>query len=233
MNIIDIFKQVLLELVEILCYISTNRIVYMKKSAQNQIYNVIKSHGKNWVFSAKDFSLDNERWEIDHSFHFLQKEGKIKKIIPGLFYYPEYSEIMQEIVAPDLQKVAYALARKYNWTIFPEGSTALNFLGFSTQVPAKYIFISNGKSRKYKIFGMPLEFRHRIHTESAITNENSNLVVQSIKSLGKVNADDDFIKQLSKKFTAAEWINIEKSAAKVADWILVIIKKAKELANNG
>jgi len=205
----------------------------MKKSAQNQIYNKIISNGKNWVFSAKDFSLDFERWEIDHAFHFLKKEGKIKKILPGLFYYPEYSEILQQIVAPDVQKTAYALARKYNWTIFPEGNTALNFLGLSTQVPAHYIFISNGRSRKYKIFGTSLEFRQRILTESAITNENANLVVQAIKSMGKIHADDIFINQLSKRFLKKEWIDIEKSAAKVADWILTIIKKAKDLANNG
>jgi len=205
----------------------------MKKSTQNQIYNRIQSNGKNWVFSAKDFVLDFDRWEIDHSFHFLEKEGKIKRLLPGLYYYPEYSEILQETVAPDVQKVAYALARKYNWTIFPEGSTALNFMGFSTQVPARYIFISNGRSRKYTIFGTSLEFRQRILTESAITSENANLVVQAIKSMGKVHADDYFINQLSKKFLKKEWIDIEKSAAKVADWILTIIKKAKDLANDG
>ena len=205
----------------------------MKKSTQKLIYEKIKSNGKNWVFSAKDFALDFDRWEIDHSFHFLEKEGRIKRLLPGLYYYPNYSEILQEIVAPDVQKAAYALARKYNWTIFPEGNTALNFLGLSTQVPARYIFISNGRSRKYKILGTPLEFRQRILAESAITNENANLVVQAIKSMGKVHADDIFINQLSKKFLKKEWIDIEKSAAKVADWILVIIKKAKDLANNG
>jgi len=205
----------------------------MKKSAQNQIYEKIKSNGKNWVFSAKDFALDFDRWEIDHSFHFLEKEGKIKRLLQGLYYYPDYSEILQEIVAPDVQKAAYALARKYNWTIFPEGNTALNFLGLSTQVPARYIFISNGRSRKYKIFGTPLEFRQRILAESAITSENANLVVQAIKSMGKIHADDIFISKLSKIFLKKEWIDIEKSSAKVADWILVIIKKARNLANNG
>jgi len=134
-----------LDLVEILYYISTSWIEIMKKMAQNQIYEKIKLNGKNWVFSAKDFALDFDRWEIDHSFHFLEKEGKIKRLLQGLYYYPDYSEILQEIVAPDVQKAAYALARKYNWTIFPEGNTALNFLGFSTQVPARYIFISNGR----------------------------------------------------------------------------------------
>jgi len=203
----------------------------MKKSAQKQIYDKIKTNGKNWVFSAKDFALDFDRWEIDHSFHFLEKEGIIKRIFTGLYYYPEYSEVLQEVVAPDVQKAAYALARKYNWTIFPEGNTALNFLGFSTQVPARYIFISNGRSRKYKIFGTTLEFRQRILSESAITNENANIVIQAIKSLGKVHTDENFTNQLSKKFHADEWIEIEKSAAKVADWILMIIKTAKELAN--
>ena len=205
----------------------------MKKNAQNRIFDRIKYKGKNWVFSAKDFVRDFDRWEIDHALHFLTKEGKIKRIFPGLYYYPEYSELLQKVVAPDVQNVAHALARKFNWTIFPEGNTALNYLGLSTQVPARYIYISSGSPRKYKIGNTPLEFRHRALTESVITNEKANLVVQALKSLGKIHADEDFVKLLSKRFSPTDWIEIEKSAALVADWILVIIKKAKDLAKNG
>lgn len=109
----------------------------MKKDAQNSIFERIRRKG--WVFFAKDFAPDFDRWEIDHSLHFLEKEGKIKRILPGLYYYPDYSELLKKQVGPDVGEVAKALARKYDWQIFPEGNTALNYLGLSTQVPAAYV----------------------------------------------------------------------------------------------
>jgi len=177
----------------------------MLKTARNRIFDRIRYKGKNWVFSAMDFTKDFKRWEIDQTLRELEKEGKIKRIIPGLYYYPSYSKLLQEMVAPDMQQIAYALARKFNWTIFPEGNTALNFLGLSTQIPAKHIYISNGRPCKYKIGNSILEFRHRMLRESVIGNEQANLVVQALKSLGKIHTiENDFIKQLSTRFSYDE-----------------------------
>lgn len=204
----------------------------MKETAKNRTISRIYGRGKGWVFSAIDFLPDLKRWEIDRSLADLEKEGKIARIMPGLYYYPDYSQILQETISPDMQGVAQALARKYNWTIFPEGNTALNYLNLSTQVPAKYIYISSGSPRKYKIGNTTLEFRHRMLRESVISNEQANLVVQALKSLGKIHASEpDFIKTLASRFSAAEWVKIEKSSHKVVGWVLDIIRKAKDIAN--
>jgi hypothetical protein len=203
----------------------------MKETARNKVLSRIYGHGKGWVFSAVDFLPDLKRWEIDRSLTDLEKEGKIARILPGLYYYPEYSKILRKNVAPDVGYAAKALARKYDWKVFPDGNTALNYLGLSTQVPGKYIYISNGSSRRYKIGNTALEFRHRVPKESAITYENANLVIQAIKSIGKIHAaEDDFINTLSKRFSLNEWIKIEKTSKKAAYWILDIIRRAKEIA---
>ncbi|MDR0307088.1 MAG: hypothetical protein LBI42_09670 [Chitinispirillales bacterium] len=89
----------------------------MKETARNRILSRIYGHGKGWVFSAIDFLPDLKRWEIDRFLTDLAKEGKIARILPGLYYYPEYSKLLQKNVAPDVGHVAYALARKYDWKI--------------------------------------------------------------------------------------------------------------------
>lgn len=204
----------------------------MVKTAKNRLLKRIQSKGAGWVFSAVDFLPDLKRWEIDQSFIALAKEGVILRVLPGLYYYPEYSQLLKKNVAPDIGQVAKALARKYNWKIFPEGNTALNHLRLSTQVPASYVYISTGSPRKYKVGNTVLEFRHRVPRESAITNENANLVVQAIKSMGKIHASDrDFIKALAARFSKDEWDKIEKAAKQVAYWILDIITKAKDISN--
>ena len=205
----------------------------MKTTAKNKVFSRIQKKNKGWVFSAVDFLPDLKRWEIDRSLTDLEKEKKISRILAGLYYYPEYSEVLQKKVAPDIEEVAKAIARKYAWEIFPEGNTALNFLGLSTQIPAKYIYISSGSPRKYKIGKIDLEFRHRILTETTIKDKNAMLVVQAIKSMGKIHADDNFTKLLSKCFSYAEWKKIEKESFKVTGWIFNVIRKAKEFSQDG
>lgn len=204
----------------------------MIKTAKYRLFRRIVSYGKGWVFSGTDFLPDFKRWEIDRSLTDLEKEDKICRILPGLYYYPEYSELLKKNVAPDIAVVAKALARKYNWKIFPDGNTALNYLNLSTQVPARYIYISSGSPRKYTIGNTTLEFKYRTPKESTIKDENANLVVQALKSLGKEHASEsDFIKLLSTRFSYTEWIKIEKASKKVAYWVVDIIAKAKDMAN--
>ena len=204
----------------------------MDKTAKSRMLHRIKSRGKGWVFSAIDFLPDLKHWEVRQSFVALENEGVITRVLPGLYYYPEYSILLKKNVAPDIQKIAKSLARKFNWKIFPEGNVALNFLALSTQVPANYVYISSGSPRKYKIGGLTLEFRHRMPKESTISNENAQLVIQAMKSLGRTHASEpDFIKLLSTRFSPAEWVKIEAASKKVSYWILDIITKAKKIAN--
>jgi len=79
-----------------------------------------------------------------------------------------------------------------------------------------------------------LEFRHRMLRESVIDNEQANLVVQALKSLGKIHTiENDFIKRLSTRFSYDEWLKIEKTSHKTTGWILDAIRKAKEIRKNG
>jgi len=200
----------------------------MVKTAKSRVLQKIRYKKSGWVFSAVDFLPDLKRWEIDQSFIALEKDGIIVRLLPGLYYCPEYSRLLKENVAPNMQNVADALARKYNWNIFPEGNTALNYLGLSTQLVSKYIYISSGGPRKYKIGNTVLEFRHRVLTESLIKDKNTMLVIQAIKALGQIHADANFTKQLSSRFSRSEWQSIKKHAQKITGWVYEIITKIAE-----
>ena len=203
----------------------------MKLSTKNKILDKIKKRGRGYVFSASDFILDFKRYEIDQSFKSLLDAEIIKRVLTGIYYYPEYSQLLEKYILPDINKVVDLISKKNNWKIFPEGNTALNYLGLSTQIPAKYIYISTGPSRKYNIENLTLEFKHRIQKESGISDKNTNLVVQAIKAIGKVQAQqENFIKKLSSCYSENDWIKIEKKAKNVPYWILEVIIKAKEFA---
>jgi hypothetical protein len=191
----------------------------MAQSVKNQIISRIYGRGMGWVFSPKDFTGDFGRVDIDAAFGALEKKGIIRRILPGLYDYPRYSKLLQEFVAPDIYGAAKALARKFGWKIYPDGDTALNYLGLSTQLVARVIYLSDGPTKKYNIGGMVLEFKHKTLVEAKFRRESSMLVVQAIKAIGEKQITEKFLKDLSTKYKADEWQKIKSDTSKVAEWV--------------
>lgn len=90
----------------------------------------------------------------------MEQTGELQRIMRGVYYRPVFSQLLGEYEAPSPHHVAQALARKFNWSIAPSGATALNLLGLSTQVPAKWSYISDGPYHKFNVGKLELEFKH-------------------------------------------------------------------------
>ena len=56
------------------------------------------------------------------------EEKNIRRIIDGVYEKPVYSNLLREYVPANPEKVAYAIARGFHWTIAPCGDVALNKL---------------------------------------------------------------------------------------------------------
>ena len=91
----------------------------------------------------------------------MEQTGELQRIMRGVYYRPVFSQLLGEYEAPSPHHVAQALSRKFNWSIAPSGATALNLLGLSTQVPAKWSYISDGPYHKFNVGKLELEFKHR------------------------------------------------------------------------
>lgn len=193
------------------------------QTAKNKVLSKIYGMGRGWAFSAIDFIANLSRWKVDRSLSDLAREDKIRRIAQGLYDYPLYSEILKRDVAPNMQKVAGAIARKYNWRICPDGDTALNYLGLSTQVVSKNIYLSDGPSKKYQIGKRVLIFKHTTIKELAIKNQNTAMVVQAIKAVGEKQITNEFLQELSNKFPLSDWQKIKSDATKMTGWIYEII----------
>lgn len=200
----------------------------MKNTAKNKILARIYGRGRGWSFSPNDFMPDFKRFEIDNSLRDLLKEGKIRRIMQGVYDYPLYSELLNKNVAPDMEQVAYALARKFGWRIQPTGDTALNYLGLSTQMLGQSVYLSDGPSKTYEIDGQKLDFKHTLLKEAALKNHNSALVVQSLKAMGEENISSEFLEKLRDKFSLEEWKKIKTDAAKAIGWVYKCISRIAE-----
>lgn len=142
-----------------------------------------------------------------------------------MYDYPEYSELLKKELSPDIDQVAQAFARKFNWRIEISGDSALNVLGLSTQIEAKYIYLSDGPNRSYNIFGTILEFKKSALKEIGFKQKESSLIVQALKTLGKERINQGIINKIRKKIDPEKYnkILIETRSSKI--WIYEAVKE--------
>jgi hypothetical protein len=195
------------------------------QSTYNKIISRIYGHGKGWTFSKKDFSDLGSRGAIDIALHRLNDAKIIRRIARGLYDYPIYSELLKQQLSPDLNQIAKALSRKYGWTICPDGETALNLLGLSTQVPARITYLSNGATKQIQIGNQRIYFKNTNLKETQLKDDKSTLIVQALKALGKERIDDNIISSIKKQLTQEDKKRTLKNTKYITDWIYEAILK--------
>lgn len=195
------------------------------QSIDNKILSRIYGHGKGWAFFAKDFSAEFESANIDKALSTLAKEGKIRRICRGMYDCPKYSDLLGQELSPDHDQVAQAFARKFNWRILPSGDTALNLLGLSTQIPGKFIYLSDGPNRKYSILSYQLEFKKTVLKEIGFKHRESGLIVQALKALGKERITSDVIEKIRKQISPAKYGKVLQETKTVTGWVYDAMKQ--------
>lgn len=153
------------------------------------------------------------------------EEGTIRRVMDGVYEKPKYSKILDEFIPTDPEKVAYALAKKYHWTISPCGDVALNKLGLSTQVPVVWSYVSDGPYREFTWDNIILSFKHKTNREISFMSCISIMVIEAIKTLGKDNIDENTIAILRSRLSGEEKTVLLKDATDSASWIFDIVKK--------
>lgn len=176
------------------------------------------------VYVAVDFVDISDKTSVNAYLARLVNEGLIRRILRGVYDKPEYNDFLGEYVAPAPDKVANALARNFGWTIVPCGDTALNFLGLSTQVPAAWVYVSDGTYKEYTYDNTTIQFKKITNKEVSKLSYKTALTVQALKALGKDKVDDTIINRLSKLLTAKEKKTMLEEAKAATSWIYEYIK---------
>src|SRR5260370_20103142 len=168
----------------------------MSQTFEDKALYRIRGTGVGWAFTSRDFLDLGGRSTVDSALHRLEKRGEIRRVIRGIYDYPRFSKLLDQSLSPDIDQVARALARKFRWRIQPSGATALNFLGLSTQVPARAVYLSDGPDGVYQIGNTALAFEHTALKESGIKLKESGLIVQALKSLGQERITPEIISKI-------------------------------------
>jgi len=194
------------------------------KSLIETCFYYIAGHGRGWAFSPSDLQSRFSRQQADTLLSVLVTQGKIRRVARGMYDYPRYSELLGKTLSPDIDQVARAYARKFNWRIEVSGDTALNLLGLSTQIPASYIYLSDGPNRRYELLGQTLEFKKSALKTIGFKYRESMLMVQALKALGREHVNARVISKLRQQIEPSQRGKILRDTKGTTGWIYEVIK---------
>ena len=205
----------------------------MTQSIEDKLVSRIYGNGRGWAFSQADFADLGSRSAIDLALHRREQDGVIRRVIRGIYDYPRHSKALRGPVSPDIDQVAHALARKFAWRIQPDGATAQNLLGLSTQVPAQNVYLSDGPDRSYTVGKTVLAFEHTALKEAGFKLPESRLLVQALKAYGENRITRKIIAKVRKKFDSALRQRILVDTKTATGWVYAAIQEIAKEASNG
>ena len=191
---------------------------------QSLIEDRIMGYPYGTAFSASDFLDIAYANSVSQALFRIEKDGGIRRVMNGIYDKPAYSQLIQEYAVPRMDKVAEALARRFNWNIAPSGDTALNILHISTQVPNVWEYVSDGPYRDYMIGDIPLKFKHVMPREINGYSAMTVMIIQGIRAIGKGNMTQEQAERFSSAITAEDREILLKEAKTASGWIYKEIK---------
>ncbi len=197
----------------------------MSQSIEKKIISRIYGRGRGWSFTKTDFVSEFGEANIHQVLSSLTKDGRIRRVFRGVYDYPRHSDLLDRPLSPNPDQVAHALARKFNWRIQPSGDAALNLLGLSTQVPGRWVYLSDGPGREYKIGEQSLVFRKSALKDVGFKYRESGLVVQALKALGREHVDRKVAEGIRQHLEPKACDRILKDTRSVTGWIYEAIKR--------
>ena len=204
----------------------------MQQVVESRVVSRIYGKGRGWAFSQADFADLGARSTIDSALHRREREGVIRRVIRGIYDYPRQSKVLGGPPSPDIDQIADALARKFAWRIQPDGATAQNLLGLSTQVPARAVYLSDGPDRSYTVGRTKLNFEHTALKEAGFKLPESRLIVQALKAFGEDRITPELITQIRMQFDSTLRQRILHDTKTATGWVYAAIQEiAKEGAH--
>lgn len=220
----------------------------MASSYSRRIRERIEQAPEGTLFINSDFTDIAGAETVRRNLNRLIQTGTLRRILKGIYEKPEYSEFLHEYVAVSPDAVAKTLAREYHWTIAPCGDKALNLLGLSTQVPAVWLYISDGPNRIYKWYSTnrwsptngwestngwkatQLELRHVASREITGFSYLTALVFHALKTMGKEYVTPETIRYLRRHLNDEQKVSLLEEAAESTDWIYDVIRQIAQEA---
>lgn len=153
----------------------------------------------------------------------LTESGVLFKMAQGIYVKPRKSRF--GLVLPSIEKIVQAIAMRDNAEVLPSGTTALNALGLSTQVPMNYSYLTSGSERTIKLANRQVVLKRGVPKNFCYKTRLIALLTQALRALKQENVGDSEL-QITRELIAKETDkeNLAKDVDAMPGWMKRIIK---------
>ena len=195
----------------------------MEFSIENRVLEKIKKAKRGTLLFGQNFVSEGSNDAIRKSLERLVKKDEIERVATGIYIRPEIDPIVGK-VPPSIESIVKAIAKRDKARVIPTGVTALNKLGLSTQVPMKFVYLTDGSSRNIKIDGRSILFKRTSPKNVATIGEISTLVIQALRVIGKDKVSTEEIEKIQSLLKLEKKARLEHDIRLAPEWIKEIMK---------
>ena len=191
---------------------------------EQAMFKRIKARGDGWVFSPVDFVDLGNRNAVDKALSRMAGDGSVRRVARGLYDVPKRHPLVG-LTAPSIDQVAKAVAGKSGTRLQPTGAYAANLLGLSDQVPAKVVFLTDGRSKRIQLGKLTIALKQTSPRIMATAGTISGAIIQALRYLGKDHVTEETVKRLDRRLSPDDRKQLLKDLAYAPAWIALIMRK--------
>ena len=105
----------------------------------------------------------------------------------------------------------------------PSGSYASNLLGLSEQVPARIVFLTDGRARHVKIGRQEIILKNTTPRNMASANRISGTIIQALRYLGARHVGTQHVAHLQHALSASDKAQLKRDRIYAPGWMHRII----------
>lgn len=195
----------------------------MTKSIQTRIENKIKSMKRGSVLFPSNFDDIGNVEVVKKSLLRLENKKFLVRLAHGIYLYPKQDKLLG-VLYPTIEEIAIAIAERDKARIIPTGTTALNKLGLSTQIPMNIVFLTDGAPRSILVGKRTIKLKRTSPKNLAVKGEITSLIIQALKEIGKDNVTAGQLEKIKIHLEKEKQEIIAHDAKLAPVWISKIMK---------
>ena len=170
------------------------------------------------VVTPKDFLDLAGRDAVDQALSRLVRQCALQRI-HGLYNVPRTNKRLGIAVPPDPDVVAQAIGRRTGSRVALSPAAIANRLGLSTQVPAKPVYLTDGRSRSVRVGKQTIRLKHVAAKQLPDTDDATGLVIQAIIAVGESSLDHKAIEAFRSRLSLAQRKHLLRKARYADAWV--------------
>jgi hypothetical protein len=195
----------------------------MTKSVQTRIENKIKSMKRGRILFPSNLDDIGNVEVVKKSLLRLENKKFLVRLAHGIYLYPKQDKLLG-VLYPTIEEIALAIADRDKARIIPTGTTALNKLGLSTQIPMNIVFLTDAAPRSILVGKRTIKLKRTSPKNLAVKGEITSLIIQALKEIGKDNATAAQLEKIKIHLKKEKHEIIEHDAKLAPVWISKIMK---------